>query len=64
MYIRKSGEMRKDFIIEKLKTKLEIVGTELANLNASIDVVHIAKEEFAIAEIQEQISEIQDFIDS
>ena len=61
MKIRKCGEIRKDFIIDKLQRKLEIVNYELASLNVAID---IAKNNFSITEIQEQISEIRDFIEN
>lgn len=53
MKIRKCGEIRKDFKIEKLERKIDVINTEL-NTNKQIN----------INDIKEQIREIQDFIDN
>lgn len=62
MKIRKCGEIRKDFKIEKLERKIEVINIELNNICSNISIALNTNEQINIKDIEQQIREIQDFM--
>ncbi len=62
MKIRKCGEIRKDFKIEKLERKIDVINTELNTICSNITIAENTNKKININDIKEQIREIQDFI--
>ncbi len=64
MYIRKSGEIRKDFKIEELERKMDVINTELDALCADIIISLNKNEPVDLKDVENQIREIQSFIEN
>lgn len=62
MQIRKCGEIRKDFKIEELERKLDVVDTELDTLCSHIIISSNKNKPIDLIDIKNQIREIQEFI--
>lgn len=62
MQIRKCGEIRKDFKIEELERKLDVVDTELNTLCSHIIISLNNNKPIDLIDIKNQIREIQEFI--
>ena len=64
MKIRKCGDMRKDFKIEVLERKINVIGTELDTICSNIIISLNNNKPVDLKDIKEQIREIQDFINN
>lgn len=62
MQIRECGEIKKDFKIEELERKIDVVDMELATLCSHIIISLNKNKPIDLRDIKNQIREIQEFI--
>lgn len=64
MKVRKCGDMRKDFKIEVLERKIDVIDTILNTVCSNIIISLNNNKPVDLKDIKEQIREIQDFINN